>query len=538
MTLFRSLIRHLLPLAMLVSGPAAMLHAQEDVSTGPAPLVRSDVKSSYMRGVTPDATARASTLRILGARGSSDGTLAVRAVILDSTGNELRWKPAVGTFSADIGCRGSAAERTVASKVDERLWTANTPGTSAVILCDNSMMSGTVARDAVRSLRDVLPSVAGQDSVAVVLFDHDLLELSPLSPLAVAMEKCNPDNVPAADGLTAVYSACLSGLAMLSDQKQGRVLIVITTSDDNASVSSSTADIVRRAAEMQATINVIRVGQSSRAYPYRYLSAATGGRLYTIGEDETSNIGSIVREILYASKHALDITIPAELTGASCDDVWLKVHFEQDSSSPILYDSLLLPMKERAYRTSPAVVATFADTTEVGLQSYYPILASMAEQLMSDSTVRIELVGHVSSDIKGNADDRAYERAEFVQAFLVAYGVKKKQIVLRSDGSRRPLYYLQLDGAQRLLNNRVEARYLVADDQPFTITVDQVATEEQAGKLADTWEQRGYKAYFEPAVINRSPVYRVKLWGYRTVAEAQKDAAGMRKWNPKSTIIE
>ena len=538
MPLFRSLIRHVLPLAMLVSGPTAMLHAQEDVSTGPEPLVRSDVKSSYMRGVTPDASARASTLRILGARGSSDGSLAVRAVILDSAGNELRWKPAVGTFSADIGCRGAAAVRTVASNVQERLWTANTPGTSAVILCDNSMMSGTVARESVRSLRDVLPSVAGQDSVAVVLFDHDLLELSPLSPLAAATEKCDPDKVPAADGLTAVYSACLSGLAMLSDQKQGRVLIVITTSDDNASVSTSTADIVRRAAEMQATINVIRVGRSSRAYPYRYLSAATGGRLYTISEDETSNIGSIVREILYASKHALDITIPAELAGASCDDVWLKVRLEQDSSSPLLYDSLLLPMKERAYRTSPAVVATFADTTEVGLQSYYPILASMAEQLMSDSTVRIELVGHVSGDIKGNADDRAYERAEFVQGFLVAYGVKKKQIVLRSDGSRRPLYYLQLDGAQRLLNNRVEARYLVADDQPFTITVDQVATEEQAGKLADIWEQRGYKAYFEPAVINRSPVYRVKLWGYRTVAEAQKEAAGMRKWNPKSTIIE
>ncbi|MBK6418746.1 MAG: hypothetical protein IPF79_06120 [Ignavibacteria bacterium] len=160
-----------------------------------------------------------------------------------------------------------------------------------------------------RSLRDVLPSVAGQDSVAVVLFDHDLLE-SLLSLLAAATEKCDPDKVPAADGLTAVYSACLSGLATLSDQKQGRVLIVITTSDDNASVSTSTADIVRRAAEMQATINVIRVGRSSRAYPYRYLSAATDGRLYTISEDETSNIGSIVREILYASKHALDITIP------------------------------------------------------------------------------------------------------------------------------------------------------------------------------------------------------------------------------------
>ncbi len=538
MTLFRGLILLLLPFLMFATGPSAMMHAQEDVSTGPQPLLRSDVKSAYMRGVNPDAGVHASTLRILGARGLSDGSISVRALILDSTGNQLRWKPGVGMISADIGCRGEAPQRVAATKVEERLWTANTPGSSAVILCDNSMMSGTAAREAVRSLRDVLPSVAGQDSVAVVLFDHDLLELAPLSPLSAATEKCDPDRVPAADGLTAVYGACMSGLAMLSDQKQGRTLIVITTSDDNASVSATTADIVRRANEMQASIYVIRVGRSSRAYPFRYLSAATGGRLYTINEDESVNIGPIVREILYASKHCLDITIPAELTAVQCEDVWLTVRLEQDSTSPFIYDSLLLPIKERSYRTSPAVVATFADTTEVGLQSYYPILASMAEQLMSDSTIRIELVGHVSGDIKGNADDRAFERAEFVQGFLVAYGVKKKQIVLRSDGSRRPLYYLQLDGAQRLLNNRVEARFLVADDQPYTITVDQVATEEQAGKLADTWEQRGYKAYFEPAVINRSPVYRIKLWGYSTIAEAQKDAAGMRKWKPKSTIIE
>ncbi|HLP29324.1 MAG TPA: SPOR domain-containing protein [Candidatus Didemnitutus sp.] len=538
MTLFRGLILHLLPFLMLATGPSAMVHAQEDVSTGPQPLLRSDVMSAYMRGVNPDAGVHASTLRILGARGLSDGSISVRALVLDSAGNQLRWQPSVGMISADVGCRGEAPQRVASTKVEEQLWTANTPGLSAVILCDNSMMSGTAAREAVRSLRDVLPSIAGQDSVAVVLFDHDLLELSPLSPLTAASEKCEPDRVPAADGLTAVYSACMSGLAMLSDQKQGRILIVITTSDDNASVSTTTADIVRRANEMQASIYVIRVGRSSRAYPFRYLSAATGGRLYTINEDEPASIGPIVREILYASKHVLNITIPAELAAIQCEDVWLTVRLEQDSSSPFLYDSLLLPTKERTYRTSPAVVATFADTTEVGLQSYYPILASMAEQLMSDSTVRIELVGHVSGDIKGNADDRAFERAEFVQGFLVAYGVKKKQIVLRSDGSRRPLYYLQLDGAQRLLNNRVEARFLVADDQPYTITVDQVATEEQAGKLADTWEQRGYKAYFEPAVINRSPVYRVKLWGYSTLADAQKDAAGMRKWKPKSTIIE
>ncbi|MCX6140234.1 MAG: SPOR domain-containing protein [Candidatus Kapabacteria bacterium] len=515
-----------------------LIQAQEDVSTGPDPLVKSDVKSSYMRGVTSDFTSRVATLRLLNARGAADGSITIRALLLDSAGNEFRWQSTLGAFSADVGCRAAAPVRSSASKVDERLWTAGTPSTSAVVLCDNSMMSGTVARDVVRSLRNILPDVSGRDSIGVVLFDHDLLELTPISPVVAATEKCNPDVVTAADGLNAVYSACMSGLAMLSDQHQGRVLIVVTTSDDNASVSVTTADIVRRAAELQASIYVIRVGQSSRAYPYRYLSAATGGRLYTISDDDCASVGSIVREILYASKHGLEISVPANLQSASCDDIWLKLRFEQDTTSPILFDSLLLPMKTRAYRTSPAIVATFADTTEVGLQSFYPILASMAEQLMADSTIRIELIGHVSGDVKGNSDDRAFERTEFVQGFLVAYGVKKKQIVLRSEGSRRPLYYLQLDGAQRLLNNRVEARFLVADDEPYTITLDQVATEEQAGKLADVWEQRGYKAYFEAGVANRIPVYRVKLWGYRSIAEAQKEVVALKKYKPKSSIIE
>jgi len=515
------------------------VHAQEDVSTGPQPLLRSDVKSSYMRGVTPDASARPSTMRVIGARGSSDGSVNLRILLLDSTGNQVRWKPTTGNFSADIGCRGQAPTRTPATSVEEQLWTASSPHTSAVVMCDNSMMAGTVARDVVRSLRDVLPDVAGRDSIGVVLFDHDVLELSPLLPAIAATDKCNPNAVPAADGLTALYSACLSGLAMLSDQKQGRVLVVITTSDDNASVTASTADVVRRAAELNASVYIIRVGQSSRAYPFRYLSAATGGKLYSINEDAIGTVGSIIREILYASKHVLNVSVMQNVvSSAQCEDVWLKVRFEGDSSSPVLYDSLLLPLKPRTYRASPAIVATFGDTTEVGLQAFYPILASLAEQLMSDSSISIELIGHVSPDMKGNVDDRAFERAEFVQSFLVAYGVKMKQISLRSDGSRRPLYYLQLDGAQRLLNNRVEARTLTADDQPYTITVDQVATEEQAGKASDTWEQRGFKAYFEPVVVNRAPTYRIRLWGYRTVAEAQKDVTSIRKYKPKSTIIE
>lgn len=536
--LFRRSMTIALAIATLHCSSTVCL-AQDDVSTGPAPLLRSEVNSATMRGVTDDTAAIATSVRILGVRAGANGSLVLRATIIDGAGNALRWRPGVGEVSVDVGCRGDATMRTPASSVDERTWTGSTPGTSAVILCDNSMLSGTTAKDVVRSLRDVLPGNAGRDSVSVVLFDHDLLELCPFMPTASLSDRLDPNAVASPEGLSAVYTAMMSGLGMVRDRAEQRVLILVTSSDDNASVHLSTADIVRRATELRAAVYVIRVGQTTRAYPFRSICAATGGRLYTVAESDAAAVGGIVREILYTTKQHLDVAIPSDvLTSLTCDDVWLRLRFEADTTRPVLTDSILVSRTERAYRTTPAIVATFSDTTEVGLQAFYPILATMAEQLMMDSTVRVELTGHVSADIRTNADERAMDRADYVKGFLVAYGVKKNQIAVRSDGSRRPLYYLQLDGAQRLLNNRVEARFLHADERPYTITVDQVATEEQAGKLADVWEQRGFKAYFEPVVINRAPAYRVKLWGYATVQDAQKDVAAIRRYNPKSSFIE
>jgi hypothetical protein len=162
----------------------------------------------------------------------------------------------------------------------------------------------------------------------------------------------------------------------------------------------------------------------------------------------------------------------------------------------------------------------------------------MAEEMMTDSTLRIELIGHVSDDITSNADVRARERAGYVRDFLNAYGVRKQQITVRSDGSRRPLYFFQNDGTQRLMNNRVEARILAPDLYPFTITVDQVETEEMAYNEVRRWEQRSFKAFFELVVVDHAPVYRIKLWGYQTLDEARKGAASAKKLKAKSTIIE
>ena len=514
----------------------------QDVLTGPTGVTPSTIRSGYMRGATTDTTIRPHALRVMGFQRQGDD-LRVRLAVLDSLGNVLPAALMNLAFTADVRCQNTAPTRVSAiSSSDVR---ESARGTT-VILCDNSLLAGSTARTVVSSLRDILPTLPERDSVAVVVFDHDVLELTPLAPAPRAAEACVPEAVPQPDGLCASFAALRTGLAMnrVMSKLNGdgpRTVVLITSSDDNASFTTTTDDIVRRARELDATIHVLRIGNQCRAFPYRYLSSATGGRLTSLQLDNLQDAGSVVREMILSASSYLDVRFTlASLTPESCGEtVWLGCNVEDRAvATPLRTDSISLPLRDLSYRTSPTIVATFADTTEVGLQNFYPLLAAMAEELMSDSTLRIELIGHVSDDVTSNADVRARERAGYVRDFLNAYGVRKEQIDVRSDGSRRPLYLFQTDGTQRLMNNRVEARILAPDAYPFTVTVDQVETEEMAYDAVRRWEERNFKAYFELVVVDRAPVYRIKLWGYQTLEQARKGAASAKKLKAKSTIIE
>ncbi|NQW30551.1 MAG: SPOR domain-containing protein [Ignavibacteria bacterium] len=512
--------------------------AQEDVTTGPAPLGRTEGGSKYFRGLTQDSLATASSIHVLGARGSADG-LTLRVVVLEKSGNFMHSDKDKPAFRVEVGCKGALELSQTTPIVDEVVWRSSSIPTVGVICIDNSMTSENIAPGVIRSLRNSLPEYSGHDSLGVLLFSHELFEVSPVAPTVKVADRCNPDSLEAADGLAAVYSSMMSGLAVLSEHVgSSKVLILVTASDDVASVMYSSADVVRKANEIEAQIYVVRVGNSTHSFVYKYISTATGGKMFSLDIPEVSEAAFIVREIFYSAKQHYTVRLPLVAGIQGCDEALIQVTLPIGDGTRVLSDSLILWQKPKAYRTTRAIVATFADTTDVGLQNFYPILATLAEDLMSDSTRKVQLIGHVSPDIKGDGDTRGLERAGYISDFLHAYGVKRKQIVVRSDGSRKPLYYLQLDGTQRLLNNRVEARYLDEIDEPYTIVVEQVASEELAIRAVDTWEQRGYKSYFEPIVIKLTPAYRVKIWGYSSSVEAEKVSKDVKKRYSAAGIVE
>jgi hypothetical protein len=480
-----------------------------------------------MRGVGEGALAPV-RLRVLGAKRTPAG-VTVQALLLDSMGNAVGPSIDVGAWSARWGCRGEALAAHETPFVEQATWKSATPSRRLEILVDHSITSRNLASEVLLGLRDILPGVAGGDSIGVAVFDHTSLEIAPLEPPTTAAEHCGTAALGPANGIPGVLNALLSGLRVFDGKPpEHNIVLLVTASDDMASLSHSTADVVRVARERGATIHVVKVGMSLRGYVYRYLSAATGGRLYTLPIESVADVGAIAREILYASKHHLEAFIPVRTDKLSCDDLLIHLGWAMEGGSQ-LADTILLPLRDKTFRIPSAVVAAFEDTTERGLQDYYPILAVIAEDLMADSTRRLRLTGHVSPDVQGDALARGMERAEHVAGYLKAYGVKSKQIDIQSAGNGKPMFYLQLDGTQRLLNNRVEATYLLPEDKPYTIVVERVLTEEQAIERVDTWTAKGYKTYFEPAVQNRKPVYDIVLWGYSSREEAEKAGKGLGK---------
>ncbi len=509
--------------------------AQDDVSTGPSVLLPSAIPSVYMRGMSEGATVPV-RVRLMGARMSAAG-LTANVLLLDSLGNCLGPSVENGVWSARWGCRGEALTNTVVPIVEQTTWRTGTPNRRVEIVLDHSITSRNLAAEALLSLRDVLPGITSNDSIGVAVFDHTSLEISPLAPPTTAAERCGNAKLAAASGVPAVLTALLSGLRVFDGKPaEHNIIILVTASDDMASLAYSSADVVREAHKRGAEVYVVKVGSSLRGYVHRYLTAATGGRMYSLALDQMDHVGHIVREILYASKHHLEAFIPLRKDQLVCEDLLLHLGWAEEGG-PLLADTLMFPLRDRAFRIHSAVVAAFEDTTERGLQDYYPILAVIAEDLMADSNKRLRLTGHVSPDVAGDALVRGFERAEHVAGYLKAYGVKEQQLDIQTAGNNKPLYYLQLDGTQRLLNNRVEASYLLPEDQPYTIMVERVASEELAIERVDAWTAKGFKAYFEPAVQDRKPVYDIILWGYRTKKDAEQAARSLSKHGVKSYEI-
>lgn len=506
------------------------------VATGPSSLGQSvlppnSAPSKWLRG-SADSGIPAS-VRIIGTKRHADG-IDVRALLLDANGNALPAEAAT-VWTTTCTCRDGEGRTALTAPPKDALWTDANQTAATVVCFDNSAVAGTLASTGVDALAKMLPAMSAKDSVGVVLYDHELLELAPLGPPTSVSASLLPSAVPPARGLTAMFTAVQSAIRMLADHSAAeRSIVVVAASDDNASLTSDFAAVQSLARNEGIRIHTVRVGTSAMGYMYRSLAHATGGRAYLLSDG--APVADVVREIILGSRRHSSHVVPLPDSEAPCNEVTISVSVGRGAQA--LRDSVRVPVRDKAYRQPYMAVAMFQDSTDDGLKTYHPSLALLAEELMERSDKTIELIGHVGRDVENDPVRRAYDRARGVADLLIGWGVPARRIQVRSEGANKPLYYMQLDEWQRRMNNRVEMRWLDADDEPHTIMVEQVASEDMAEKAVGQWESRGYKAYFEPIATQKGPAYRVKLWGFVSYDQAVNTSRDVARRYKVTTAVE
>ena len=334
-----------------------------------------------------------------------------------------------------------------------------------------------------------------------------------------------------ASGLSSIYKNVYSCLSYINSFKaeNNQILILIAYSTDNSSIIYDRNDVIELAVKLKVPIYVIAVGNAVDSYSLRYLSEFTGAKYYEIEESDVSKISNILSEITFAQKAHYDLTLyqPSEYNKI-CNNA--KLYAKLNIGDKSATDSANIRFyKERQFFKYQSV-ASFEYRDTIPDSQFHETINSLAMILQTNTDKSVELIGN--SSIEGTNEESlnlGLRRAQAVRKLLIENGANPAQIRVRTDGANNPVYYMQETTWMQYYNRRVEIRWLDPNLLPFEIIAQTEESEADALKNVESWEDKGYRAYYERYLQNNIPIYRVKIWGFKTVEEAEKTASTLSK---------
>ncbi len=386
-------------------------------------------------------------------------------------------------------------------------------------------------------LNSIKHFAAGQrnfDNVMLSLFNQNYDEVINLGSAKKIPAEIDNLKLPETGGLNSLNKATYFNLNNLKGviNNNQKLLVLVAFNDDNNSIFYELDDVTHYARNNEIPVYVIAVGNDIDSYSLKYLTAFTGGRYYSLSDDELGEIGSILNEIAFSQRAYYEFKLPlVALKAEDCEKLRSEIvfHLSEQKHS----DIFRVVVKEDYHPPRSQVVATFGYKDTTVNRRFHRDLNILAELLYENPDFKIELIGH--SGIEGSWDENSLLsglRAQAIKDLLLDNRVDSEQVKVTAAGSSKPLYYLEQDEWQKEMNRRVEIRWLDPALLPYEIIADNFDTEEEALTNVEKWEKRGFRSYYERYLKNNIPLYLVKIWGYPTVEEAEKEVKKLgRKYN-------
>lgn len=522
------------PKRVAITAPETFLHSSADSS---ALYLRDYHTSSSDKPIKPNI------MRIVKSRISGDLHI-LRAVIVDDKGSFVKgYSKSTESFSdwkVHIGCDGTTKEVMVkdVSEFDAETY----KGSVALSLCiDRSENMSGLMESTFESVRNFVSTLSPTDYINMLTFNQSLTQAIVHSDAAYARDFFTYVQTPITGGTSAVYRACSRGIANLEqvpDAETSKIVVLITGGADNGSLFMSGGDIASQANAAGVAVYVVSMDETSaEQYKLRYLTASTGGRYYALDKKDRHRLIEVLSEIVASQKAYYEIAVPKiENYVDKCASSTLTCSLSLPSQ--VLQDEYLLYPDAAWEQPATQMLVQFRKPNAEIEDEYSATLQLLAETLQKNPTKIIELLGHTDLSDKGDdATAIGLSRAQAVRRKLIKYGVNPDQLRTRSMANKKPVYMVEREERQVVMNRRVEVRWLDPSLLPYEIEVGNVQSEEDALRQTEQWEQRGLKAYYERIVVDKNPGYVVKLWGYATMDEANTSAKMLRKKYKTETVV-
>jgi outer membrane protein OmpA-like peptidoglycan-associated protein len=519
--------------------------------------------------VQPNNIARLKIMRITGRTSANGGfqtadvqaNTRIVAVVLDSLGNFLPALHTQGksTFSLRIDClknrdtsakqSGTLLSAALSSEefaqctVQERTL-FDSPDLSVALCTDKAAYMQRFAGQTEPAYQAFFASFGEKTEKLRIQFDHRIATDS-LSATG---------NTAPNQGLTALYKAAYKAALLLKhSERKHKVLVMVCGGADDASIVYTLRDVLETVQESGITVYALALGSGADSYALRTMAHASGGRLYRIDENaagSSSGSGSVsvVRELIsvlqeiansYKAFYEITVNTPesAQKLNATCSQADVMLALRTSEGRSVRESAPLLILRD-VYYSQHQIVATFPPVSADIDEQFEMQVSTLGETLKDNPTKVIELLGHADqsgSDLSNRTI--GLKRAQSVKRYLLLMGVNPAQIRLRSVGREKPVFYFESEDWKARTNRRVELRWLDPALVPYEILAQIVSSEEDAMRLETEWNARGYDAYYEAFLINRIPVYRLKLWGFPTLQSAEKVKNELQqKYNIRLTV--
>ena len=455
----------------------------------------------------------------------------VHSLILDRFGNNvsgLKNSDKSIKWFADFRCLDSSEDAQITETVNNfkeinRIQTDDAIDLSIII--DNSS-SAESNQEVFGYLKEFFNLLSRNDNVMLSYFNHDYENLFPLTSSYDAPNQLDASYIPPPSGMNSLYKALFKGITELKSSNK-KAIILLTYMSDNSSIIYTANDAANLALSKELPIYIVGIGDAVDSYALQYITTLTGGKFYHLFNGDIAKIPEILREIAYAQKayYEVELAIPMHFLTCSKMDMGLSVIIDGN----IAKDNTDIVEKPLIQYSQYQIVAAFDENSTRLTEEYKSIIVSIAKALTDNPSAVIELIGNTGLNERDPGERIAMARAETVKNEIMAYGASPNQIKVRSEGSARPRYYLEMLEWQRKLNRRVEVRWLYSSMLPYEILAEKTETEQDAIEKTDAWEKRGQMAYYERYLDNGNIMYRIKIWGFRTLSEAQQASELLKK---------